>query len=88
LVVARFFDFRQSVFRRSIRLGTDEAGDYFLDDDIIARARAAGLDLALRDFPEDVAAAAGDALSRRIGFTAPDDPTVEPWPPMQAGDAL
>jgi hypothetical protein len=59
-----------------------------LDEEIMARARAAGLDLALRDFPEDVEAAAGDAQVRRVGFCAVKQPEAEPWPPMQAGNTL
>ena len=54
-----------------------------MDDEIALLARAAGLDVALREFPEDVAAAAGDARTRRIGFTAPTDARDEPWPPMR-----
>jgi hypothetical protein len=65
----------------------DDEGE-LLDEETVARARAAGLELALRDFPEDVAASAGDALSRRLGFTVPDDPLVEPWPPMQPASTL
>ncbi|MBI3198425.1 MAG: hypothetical protein HYZ40_13150 [Rhodospirillales bacterium] len=50
-------------------------------------ARRAGLDKALADHPEDVAAAAAQAaVARRI--KAPADPRAEPWPPMRAGDGL
>jgi hypothetical protein len=59
-----------------------------MDEEIIARARAAGLEIALRDFPEDVAAAAGEAKNRSAGFQPPQNPTVEPWPPMQPGVPL
>ncbi len=51
-------------------------------------ARRAGLDKALRDFPDDVAAAAaqaGDVVER---MKAPSDPRAEPWPPMRAGTGL
>ncbi len=48
-------------------------------------ARAAGLDKALADFPDDVEAAAKQALSNAGAFTAPTDPAAEPWPPMRAG---
>jgi hypothetical protein len=59
-----------------------------LDEAIAALARMAGLELALRDFAEDVAAAAGDARNRRLGFTPPHDAKAEPWPPMQPAEAL
>ena len=51
-------------------------------------ARRAGLDNALSEFPEDVAAAAklaSDSVSR---MKAPTDPRAEPWPPMRAGTGL
>lgn len=51
-------------------------------------AKRAGLDKALAEFPEDVAAAAEQA-SRSIGrMKAPSDPRAEPWPPMKAGTGL
>ncbi len=50
-----------------------------------AMVRAAGLELALRDYREDVVAAASEALARRGSFAEPADPAVEPWPPMQPG---
>jgi hypothetical protein len=59
-----------------------------VDQDVVLLARAAGLELALREFPEDVAAAAGDAQARRLGFTVPTDARDEPWPPMQPGALL
>jgi hypothetical protein len=51
--------------------------------DIFALARAAGLDKALREFRDDVIAAALAAEHARSGFDAPADPTAEPWPPMR-----
>jgi hypothetical protein len=54
------------------------------EDEVLALARAAGLLKAVREFPEDVAAAAGAAEKARRDFTRPDDPTSEPWPPMRA----
>jgi hypothetical protein len=48
-------------------------------------ARRAGLEKALAEFPEDVAAAveqAGGAVAR---MKAPADPRAEPWPPMRRG---
>ena len=57
-----------------------------MDQQIIALlARAAGLEKALAQFPDDVAAAAAQALNNASGFHVPDDPAAEPWPPMQAG---
>lgn len=55
---------------------------------IAALARAAGLDKALAEFPEDVAAAAAQALNNAGGFQIPTDPAAEPWPPMRAGVGL
>jgi hypothetical protein len=60
-----------------------------MDKEIIhALARRAGLDKALAEFPDDVAAAAeqADAAARKIG--EPADPRAEPWPAMRAGEGL
>jgi hypothetical protein len=55
-----------------------------LDKALIASlARAAGLDKALAEFPDDVEAAVRQALSNAGSFTAPSDPAAEPWPPMR-----
>ena len=51
--------------------------------DILAVARAAGLDKAVREFRDDVMAAALAAAHARRGFEMPDDPAAEPWPPMR-----
>ena len=51
-------------------------------------ARRAGLDKALAEFPEDVAAAAIQAAGSAQKIKAPTDPRAEPWPPMRAGDGL
>ena len=51
-------------------------------------ARRAGLDKALKEFPEDVAAAANQASGSIARMKAPTDPPAEPWPPMQAGTGL
>ena len=60
-----------------------------MDKDLIALlARAAGLDKALADFPEDVALAAQQALGNQSGIAFPTDPAAEPWPPMRAGAGL
>ena len=48
-------------------------------------ARRAGLDKALAEFPEDVAAAAEQASGAVARMKAPNDPRAEPWPPMRAG---
>jgi hypothetical protein len=51
-------------------------------------ARRAGLDKALAEFPDDVAAAATQAADVARKIKAPTDPRAEPWPPMRAGDGL
>ena len=48
----------------------------------------AGLEKALAEFPDDVAAAAAQALDTAGAVQFPTDPAVEPWPPMQAGIGL
>ncbi|MDR3537965.1 MAG: hypothetical protein P4L71_15830 [Acetobacteraceae bacterium] len=55
---------------------------------IAALAKAAGLDKALADHPEDVYAAAAQALNTAGAIRYPTDPTAEPWPPMRAGTGL
>ena len=51
-------------------------------------ARRAGLDKALAEFPEDVAAAAEQASGAVSRMKAPTDPRAEPWPPMRTGRGL
>ena len=51
-------------------------------------ARRAGLEKALAEFPEDVAAAAEQASGAIAGMKAPTDPRAEPWPPMRTGAGL
>ena len=51
-------------------------------------ARRAGLEKALAEFPDDVAAAAAQAGSVVERMKAPADPRAEPWPPMRAGTGL
>jgi len=51
-------------------------------------ARRAGLDKALAEYPEDVAAAAEQAGSAVARMKAPTDPRAEPWPPMRTRDGL
>jgi hypothetical protein len=55
---------------------------------LAALARAAGLDKALADFPDDVAAAAAQAMSNAGVVQFPADPAAEPWPPMRSGTGL
>jgi thiamine pyrophosphate-dependent acetolactate synthase large subunit-like protein len=55
---------------------------------LAALAKAAGLEKALADFPEDVAAAAAQALDNAGAVQVPTDPTAEPWPPMRPGIGL
>jgi len=53
-------------------------------DLMIAVARAAGLERALAAYPNDVAAAAAQALGTARAIRVPIDSAVEPWPPMRA----
>ena len=55
---------------------------------LAAMAKAAGLEKALAEFPDDVAAAAAQALDNAGAAHFPTDPAVEPWPPMRAGIGL
>jgi hypothetical protein len=60
-----------------------------MDKELIAKlAQAAGLGRALAEFPDDVAAAAEQALGNKDTVTYPADPFAEPWPPMRAGTRL
>ena len=45
-------------------------------------AEAAGLQLALRMFPEDVVAAAAQVEKQRQALQDALPPQLEPWPPM------
>ncbi len=59
-----------------------------MDDELTALlARALGLEIALRDHPEDVAAAAAMARVQAGSIAFPTDPSAEPWPPMQVKPA-
>lgn len=51
---------------------------------IAALAKAAGLEKALADYPDDVEAAAAQALGTAAAVRYPTDPAAEPWPPMRA----
>lgn len=60
-----------------------------MDADLVAAlVRLAGLERALAAFPDDVHAAAAQALGLRDVMQAPEHPTAEPWPPMRAGTGL
>jgi hypothetical protein len=60
-----------------------------MDKDLIAKlAHAAGLDKALAEFPDDVAAAAAQAEGALARMKAPTEPRAEPWPPMRTGGGL
>ncbi|MBS0518815.1 MAG: hypothetical protein JSR90_08985 [Proteobacteria bacterium] len=60
-----------------------------MDKEIVSLlAREAGLEKALAEFPDDVAAAAKQAAGARQKIIAPADPRAEPWPAMRAGDGL
>ncbi len=55
-----------------------------MEDDLVkAWARAIGLGRALDLFPDEVIAAACQAQAEREALARPDDPAVEPWPPMR-----
>ncbi len=51
--------------------------------EILAAARAAGLNKAAHDFPNDVLVAVSAAAQARSNFLPPEDPATEPWPPMR-----
>lgn len=56
--------------------------------EILAIARAAGLDTAIAEFRNDVLNAAKSAADARSSFTPTSDPVVEPWPPMKTGGCI
>jgi hypothetical protein len=60
-----------------------------MDADLVAAlARLAGLERALAAFPDDVHAAAVQALGHRVEIPAPGPAAAEPWPPMRPGIGL
>jgi hypothetical protein len=59
-----------------------------MDPVIAALAQAAGLGKAIAAFPDDVVAAAEQALNNAGVVKVPTDPTAEPWPPMRPGIGL
>ena len=50
---------------------------------MLTLARLAGLERALAEHADDVAAACASATAHRAVIQAPSDPAVEPWPPMR-----
>jgi len=66
----------------------NESGVTMDQNYLAALAHSAGLDKALAEFPDDVAAAASQALDNAGAVKYPTDPAAEPWPPMQAGAGL
>ena len=54
-----------------------------MDPTIAALAKAAGLDKALAEFPDDIEAAAAQALGHADAIKYPTNPESEPWPPMR-----
>jgi hypothetical protein len=58
------------------------------ESEVLAIARAAGLDKVIAEYRGEVLAAAKSAAGARGAFTPADDPAVEPWPPMKAGPSL
>jgi hypothetical protein len=64
-------------------------GMHAMDKELLkALAHRAGLDKALAEFPDDVAAAADHAATVMSRIKAPADPRAEPWPAMKPGDGL
>lgn len=55
--------------------------------DIHALARAAGLDKAFKQFPQDVEIAAKTAQQTSAAIGEPDNVAAEPWPPMRVRSA-
>ena len=56
--------------------------------EVLAIARAVGLDKAIAQFRSEVLAAARSAADARSALTPADDPAVEPWPPMKSGPSV
>jgi hypothetical protein len=59
-----------------------------MDSTVAALAKAAGLDKALAEFPDDIKAAAAQALGHAEAVKYPTNPAAEPWPPMRPEPAL
>jgi hypothetical protein len=54
-----------------------------LAPDLSAIAHAAGLGKAVKQFPDDVAAAVQSAAQARSALHAQENIAAEPWPPMR-----
>lgn len=55
-----------------------------LDDQLLRQmAKAAGLERALEQFPDDIRAAIDQVEKQRQALRDPLAPAEEPWPPMQ-----
>jgi hypothetical protein len=59
-----------------------------MDPITAALAKAAGLDKALAEFPDDIEAAFAQARGHAEAVKFPSDPAAEPWPPMRAETTL
>ena len=76
-------------FVLTLHNGRSVEGMQAMDKELMhALARRAGLDKALAEFPDDVAAAADQAASVMARIKTPDDPRAEPWPAMRPGEGL
>jgi hypothetical protein len=75
--------------RADLRNGESVKRILRMDKEIIEMlARRAGLAKALKEFPEDVAAAATQANDVASKINDLQDVRAEPWPPMRAGEGL
>lgn len=55
-----------------------------MDKELVAvLARAAGLEKALAEFPDDVKAAVEQAQTMMAAVPVQEDAAMEPWPPMR-----
>ena len=55
-----------------------------MDTEVVAiLVKAAGLEKALADFPDDVRRAVEQARTMMAGVPVQEDAAVEPWPPMR-----
>ena len=60
-----------------------------MDEELFrALVRASGLEKTFAAYPDDVRAAAAQALRTTGAIPEPADPRAEPWPPMQPGTGL
>lgn len=73
----------------SLNNGTRIEGMQVMDKELLeVLARRAGLEKALAEFPDDLAAAAKQAAEVVHKIKAPADPRAEPWPAMKPGEGL